>query len=299
MYSILIQDTCIRCGACVAVCPSRVFAQDSAVVAANPGGCILCGHCVAVCPVDAVLHHGFDGQAFSLIPESAHSEPDGLAAFLRARRSIREFRNKPIAQETLEKLLDLARYAPTASNAQGVRYVVITDAVQLRAISQRIMRWFALAARLARIPGVASLASRAFGRERTAAYLSALPEILTAFERGKDPVLYNAPALIITHAHKGNTFGIEDSAYATYQLALAAHSMGLGTCMIGFLTQISRFDAVVRRMAGVPKGRRITTALVVGVPIYTYRRMVPRKPPKARWLNAEEKVSAPASGQLS
>lgn len=297
MFSILIQETCIRCGACVTVCPSRVFAQDSAVEAANPSACILCGHCVAVCPVDAVLHHGFDGQAFPTIPEAAQLESDALAAFVRTRRSVREFRNKPIAKATLEKLLDIARYAPTASNAQGVRYNVITDAALLRAISQRIMWWFALAAKLLRVPGIPSLARRAFGRERTAAYLGALPEILGSFERGKDPVLYNAPALIITYARKGNTFGVEDSAYATYQLVLAAHAMGLGSCMIGFLTQISRFDARVRRLAGVPGGRRIATALVVGTPIYTYRRMVPRKPPKAQWLNAGEEMLASESGQ--
>jgi nitroreductase len=247
--------------------------------------------------VDAVRHHGFDGQAFPIIPETAQLDPDALAAFVRARRSVREFRNKPIAQETLEKLLDIARYAPTASNAQGVRYTVITDAALLRAISRRVMRWFALAAKLLRMPGVRLLARSALGRQRTEAYLCALPEMLAASERGKDPILHNAAALVITYAHRGNTFGVEDSAYATYQLALAAHAMGLGTCMIGFLTQISRFDAVVRRLVGVPKGRRMATALVVGIPVYTYRRMVPRKPPKAQWLNVEEKIPAPGSGQ--
>jgi nitroreductase/NAD-dependent dihydropyrimidine dehydrogenase PreA subunit len=289
MYDIQIQDHCTRCGACVAVCPARVFAQEADVRVASPGGCILCGHCVAVCPVDAVAHHGFHGEEFPPIPDGARLEPDSLAGFLRARRSVREFRDKPVAREMLEKLLDIARYAPTASNVQGVRYALITDATQHWAISRRIVRWMALAGRLARIPGVLALAARGWGRQRLETYLCALDGMLEAVERGRDPIFYNASALIVTHAHKANAFGIEDSAYATYQLALAAHAMGLGTCMIGFLTTVSRYDPAVRRMAGVPKGHRMTTALVVGYPIYRYRRLVPRRLPRVQWLGDEER----------
>lgn len=286
MYDIQIQDVCTRCGACVAVCPARVFSQGTDVKATAPGGCILCGHCVAVCPVDAVLHRGFDGEAFPPIADGTLLEPDRLAAFVRARRSIREFRDKPIPRETLEALLNVARYAPTASNVQNVRYAITTDASQRWALSKRIVRWMALAGKLARMPGVLTLASRGWGRQRLEGYLCALDEILKAVERGRDPIFYNASALIVTHAHKANAFGTEDSAYATYQLALAAHAMGLGTCMIGFLTTVSRYDPVVRRMAGVPKGHRMTTALVVGYPTYRYRRLVPRRPPKVRWLDS-------------
>lgn len=289
MVDILVQSTCTRCGACVAVCPARVFAQEQDVRAVNPGGCILCGHCVAVCPVDAVLHHGFEGQEFPLIPDSVLLDTDKLTAFLRARRSIREFRSKPIPREELEELLNIARYAPTASNVQGVRYALMTDAGQMWALSQRIVKWMTLAGKLARIPGMLTLASRGWGRQRLEGYLCALDGILKAVERGRDPIFYNASALIITHARKSNAFGIEDSAYATYQLALAAHAMGLGTCKIGFLTTVSRYDPVARRMAGVPGGHRMTTALVVGYPVYRYRRLVPRKPPRVQWLGDERR----------
>jgi len=43
------------------------------------------------------------------------------------RRSIRQFTHEPIAKETLEKILDAARWAPTASNQQRWRFVVVTS----------------------------------------------------------------------------------------------------------------------------------------------------------------------------
>ncbi len=283
MHNIAIASHCIECGACVDVCPARVFTKADGVRASRPGGCILCGHCVAVCPVEAVEHGGFDGQEFPPMPAGAGPDVDTLTGFLRSRRSVREFRQKDVPREVLEKLLDIARYAPTASNAQDVRFIVITDRQKMRALSQRITRWLPVLRRLAGIPGALAWASKSWGRKRLEGYLASLDGFEEIIRAGGDPIFYDAPALILTHAHKKNAFGIENSAYATYHIALAAHSMGLGTCMVGFLTTASRYDPGVRRLAGIPKGHRMATALVVGYPVHRYRRLVPRKPARVSW----------------
>lgn len=46
---------------------------------------------------------------------------------IKARRSIRQFTDEPIGKDALEKLLDAARWAPTASNQQRWRFVVVTS----------------------------------------------------------------------------------------------------------------------------------------------------------------------------
>jgi nitroreductase len=46
---------------------------------------------------------------------------------LKSRRSIRVFQNKSIPEELLEKMVDAARFAPTARNVQPWEFVVITD----------------------------------------------------------------------------------------------------------------------------------------------------------------------------
>lgn len=55
---------------------------------------------------------------------------------LKFRRSIRTFSDKQISQVDLEKLIDAARFAPTARNVQPWEFVVVTDKHKLLALSE-------------------------------------------------------------------------------------------------------------------------------------------------------------------
>lgn len=46
---------------------------------------------------------------------------------IKARRSIRKFQNKPIPTEKLEKILDAGRWAPSASNRQAWKFVIVQN----------------------------------------------------------------------------------------------------------------------------------------------------------------------------
>lgn len=46
---------------------------------------------------------------------------------LKKRRSVRAYLDKPIPKDILEKIIDLARFAPTARNVQPWEFVVVTD----------------------------------------------------------------------------------------------------------------------------------------------------------------------------
>jgi len=54
---------------------------------------------------------------------------------LKHRRSIRVFSEKPLSRAELEKIIDAARFAPTARNVQPWQFVVITDKQKLSALS--------------------------------------------------------------------------------------------------------------------------------------------------------------------
>lgn len=54
---------------------------------------------------------------------------------LKKRRSIREYSDKAIAKETLEKIVDAARFSPTARNAQPWEFVIITEKATLKKIA--------------------------------------------------------------------------------------------------------------------------------------------------------------------
>ncbi len=49
------QDTCIGCGACVAVCPKQAISLDpSGKAVVDESKCDGCGTCVGVCPTNSI-----------------------------------------------------------------------------------------------------------------------------------------------------------------------------------------------------------------------------------------------------
>ncbi|MCC6443458.1 MAG: nitroreductase family protein [Armatimonadetes bacterium] len=54
---------------------------------------------------------------------------------LKTRRSVRAYRDKPVAKEILEDIIDCARLAPSANNGQPWEFVVVTDPETRRQIA--------------------------------------------------------------------------------------------------------------------------------------------------------------------
>ncbi|MBI2852803.1 MAG: nitroreductase family protein [Chloroflexi bacterium] len=63
---------------------------------------------------------------------------------IRNRRSIKSYQSTPVSRETLQNLVDLARYSPSGANKNSWRFVVTTDRESLQNLSQiaRTCSWF-------------------------------------------------------------------------------------------------------------------------------------------------------------
>lgn len=118
-----------------------------------------------------------------------------------ARKSVRNYQDKQVEKDKLEKIVDAGNRAP---NAGPFRLTVITDKTYLKAINDD-----ALAAM--RNSGNDFLMSRA-----------AIP--------GYQP-LYGAPALILVSAPAGG-YGIHNVAAAAAVMTIAAAGLGLGSCYV-------------------------------------------------------------------
>jgi nitroreductase len=55
---------------------------------------------------------------------------------IKIRRSIREYQDKPIPKDLLEKIVDAARFAATARNVQPWEFVIITNPGTLKKIAE-------------------------------------------------------------------------------------------------------------------------------------------------------------------
>jgi len=60
---------------------------------------------------------------------------DEFLKFLKIRRSIRAYKSQSIPKEQLEKIVDSARFAPTARNVQPWEFVVITEKNKLKELA--------------------------------------------------------------------------------------------------------------------------------------------------------------------
>ncbi len=61
-----------------------------------------------------------------------------LINLLKERRSIRKFTDKKVDKSSLEKMVEVARYAPTANNVQPWDFIVVTDKNKLNKITNLI-----------------------------------------------------------------------------------------------------------------------------------------------------------------
>lgn len=205
-------DKCKKDGMCVAVCPSRALelAADGGPAVADAAICNACGHCVAVCPHGALVNSRVDAVNPDAPLQPASRDwpaPEAMDRLLRGRRSIRAYADKPVARQVMEELLDVARYAPTASNVQEIRWIAVVDPAKVHAL--------------------AGLTSAFFATGGQRAKYSAM------WERGRDYFLRGAPALVVVHTDASIAFGPADCGIALTFFELAAVSRGLGTCWAG------------------------------------------------------------------
>jgi ferredoxin len=95
---IIDNDTCIQCGMCALECPAEIITeQENNIVLQHSERCIFCGHCKAVCPEDAIRIPSLDDQEFMAMSYSDVAiDPDRLMNFFRFRRSVRQYKDKPV-----------------------------------------------------------------------------------------------------------------------------------------------------------------------------------------------------------
>ena len=132
------NKSCIACGKCVQVCPAGIMVRSTdgkGIEAVRTDRCIGCGHCVDVCPTGSVIHSDFPPQRVHTVNTGRLPAPEQVLELIRSRRSNRALTPRPIPDEALQRIVEAARYAPTASNSRQVSFTLVTRPEQLRRIA--------------------------------------------------------------------------------------------------------------------------------------------------------------------
>ncbi|MEW5912769.1 MAG: nitroreductase family protein [Thermodesulfobacteriota bacterium] len=144
------------------------------------------------------------------------------------RRSVRSFKQKPIDQDLLRELVDVARVGPSAANRQPLQYVVVTE------------------------PG---LCQQVFDCLKWAAYTA---------PRGVPKPGYTPTAYIIICVKKELTLAVGakyDLGAAAQTIILLATAEGLGTCWIKSVDV-----PTLTKILAVPEGVEVDSVIALGVP---------------------------------
>lgn len=139
------KETCNRDGICVDSCPSELIVmKDGGYPTPLPEAeevCIRCGHCVAVCPTGSMKHRVVKLERCLPMDDDLKISREQCEQFLKGRRSIRAFKKKVVPREELEKLIETARFAPTGHNSQNVEWMVLGNPDEIHNLSGLTVDW--------------------------------------------------------------------------------------------------------------------------------------------------------------
>jgi nitroreductase/NAD-dependent dihydropyrimidine dehydrogenase PreA subunit len=295
------DDKCIGCGLCILVCPSETLSmqKNKAVVTGNRS--LSCGHCEAVCPVGAVHVNGINRDTifFHSFQVSNQWIPFGdfnisqLVGLIRSRRSCRNYTQQHVKRELLEDLVNVGIFAPSGTNSQNWTFTILPDRDAVLVAAKHISDFFRNLNRMAERP----FASKGFkiNRKKCSGYL--LPKyyksIKNGIERyekyGKDLLFHGATAAILVGSMPGGSCPAEDALLATQNILLAAHALGLGSCLIGFAVEAIRHDPSIKQALEIPKDENIHSVIALGYPDEKYQTICKRKKPVIRYLKSHKK----------
>ena len=265
------KATCRGDGKCVEICPIKILRMNAdRVPEFIPGGgdvCINCGHCFAFCPVGSIELSTMNPKDAMRLDHSKLPTPEQVELLLKGRRSIRAYKDEPLTKESIEKLLDCARYAPSGINRQPVDWLVINSKEKVHELAGLIISW--MDELLKAKSGLAE--SLNFGR------------LVEAWGKGEDLICRNAPCIIIAYGVKDDPIVPQSCTISAQYLELAAFGFGLGACWAGYVQMAINMSDAVRKFTGLSSRALAGGVMMVGHPKYRYSRIPFRNIPKVIW----------------
>lgn len=154
-----------------------------------------------------------------------------FSELVKIRQSDRKYLDQPVEREKLEQIIDTARLAPSANNAQPWKFVVVDD------------------------PGL---------KEQVAECASVMGLNKFVHQAGAIIVLVmEKPNLMsrVGSALQGKTYPLIDVGIVANQICLQAADLGLGSCMVGWFREDK-----LQKLLGIDRKRTIPLIITLGYP---------------------------------
>jgi ferredoxin len=280
------EENCTGCGLCVSVCKDFSLKIENRKVKLSDSpffGCIACGHCMAICPTDAITVHGrtlSPDDMFDLPDSGTKASYEQVLSLFHCRRSIREFRDIPVDDTSISKILEAARTAPMGLPPSDVNVLVLNSKDKVRAFAKDFciylqdMRWL--------VSDWFLFLMRPFwgkaNDELFKGFVKPLFRIYTDnMQKGINLVNYDAPLAMYFY---GSPYcdPADPIIAATYAMIIA-EALGLGTCMLGGihpLIQSGKKAKLFRERQGINNASKEGLFVIFGYPQVKYNKGILR-----------------------
>ena len=151
------------------------------------------------------------------------------------RRSIRKYQDKPVSDAVLLQLLESARLAPSGSNTQPWRFIVVRSAENREKLTRAVhnQKWMLTA-----------------------------PVFIVCVADARSRIDPEQPAVLDENSPENELkLIIRDTAIAVEHIVLEAESLGLGTCWTAWFEQDE-----IRPLLNLPQDKYVCCVLTVGYP---------------------------------
>lgn len=310
-------EKCTHCKACVLTCPTSCLQWDEDKKEPRATGlpgmalaCIGCNNCEAVCPAGCIRMRGeyrvlkgryktpVDKFGDMTLPrpfgpkdagrsfEEIEKDLTETEKIIYRRRSIRLFKQKPVEKELILRIIEAARFAPSAGNGQPCKFLVVTNREINRQVDEKCAKILHWIKRL--------YLGREWWRKLLIGILSAISAnkwdqrpiaAMEKIDQTGGTITFGAPVVIhILKDKRGISHPDIDAAIAAHQMVLAAHSLGLGTCYVGFIASTIPYVPSVKKLLKLRYPYEVVTSLCIGYPKRPYDRPVGRAQVPVEWI---------------
>lgn len=257
-------EKCKRDGICARVCVAGIIKNDDErkpyIDEKREKYCISCGLCVAFCPHDACFVENLDKNQFETVNNQIMPSPEQTDMLLKSRRSVRFYKKQTVDGQTLNKIFNSVRYAPSAKNNQSIRWIVSKSREETIRISDLIAEYF---------DGISKNSDTPESMK--------LKTLVKLYKQGNDHFLREAPQIAIAVMPKNHEWKIEDGSIALTYFEIAAHACGVGVCWGGYFTRAARNYIPLQEAIGVGENEFVCGAQFFGYPLYKITKIPSRK----------------------